>query len=600
VELNESKLIELASIVILGIVAQWIAWRLRFPSILFLLIIGFLAGPVFGFLHPDDLLGDLLLPVVSLSVALILFEGGLTLRITELKEVGGVVIALISLGALITWILAAAGAYFLLGLDIRISILLGSILIVTGPTVIGPMLRHIRPTKRVGTILKWEGIMIDPIGALLAVLVFEAIVIGEFGAAGSVILLGLSGTIITGGLLGFIMSRLLVFFLRKFWIPDALQESTAFIMVIGTFVLANVIQPESGLFAVTLMGLFLDSQKHVSIKHIIVFKENLRVIIISSIFILLAARLNLEDFNIFDWQTLAFLGLLIFIARPLSVFFSTLVSDLNRNERLFISWLAPRGIVAAAVASVFALRLAELDIPDSESIVPFTFVVIIVTVIIYGLTSGPVSRLLKVAQSSPQGVLIVGAHNWARSIAKALIEKNVRVVMVDTNFSNVTQAKLEEITAYHGSILSEHLVNEMNLNGIGRMMALTSNDEANSLAALNLREIFGSGELYQLPPGSQKTGNEVDFSPSHLRARFLFGKGIDFKQINDLFSEGWIIKSTRITKSFTFKNFQKHYNSDLVILFVVKESGRLIINTVEDIVRPEVNDTIVALVKNQD
>jgi NhaP-type Na+/H+ or K+/H+ antiporter len=596
--LNESKLIELASIVILGIAAQWIAWQLKFPSILFLLVIGFIAGPVTGFLNPDALLGDLLLPVVSLSVALILFEGGLTLRLAELKEVGRVVIALISLGALITWAIAAAGAYYLLGLEIRISILLGSILVVTGPTVIGPMLRHIKPLRRAGTILKWEGIMIDPVGALLAVLVFEAIVIGELGAAWSVILMGLLGTIIAGGLIGYLMSRVLVFFLKKFWIPDTLQESVAFIMVLGTFVLSNYIQPESGLFAVTLMGLFLDNQKHVSIKHIMVFKENLRVIIISSIFILLAARLRIEDFDFFNWPGIAFLALLIFIARPVSVFFSTLFSDVNWNERLFISWLAPRGIVAAAVASVFALRLAELEIPGAESIVPITFIVIIVTVTIYGLTSGPVARFLKVAQEEPQGVLIAGAHNWARAIAIALMEKNIRVVMVDTNNGNVTQAKTDGIYAVQGSILSEHLINEMNLNGVGKMMALTSNDEANSLAALNLREVFGSGELYQLPPISQKTGTEDDYSPSHLRARFLFGEGMDFHHMNELYSNNWVVKSTKLTKAFTFKDFQNQYKEEAVILFILKENGRLVLNTVEEPVKPEVNDTIIAFVKN--
>ncbi|MCW9094219.1 MAG: cation:proton antiporter, partial [Ignavibacteriaceae bacterium] len=306
--MNEEKLIELASIAVLGIVAQWLAWRLRFPSILFFLVIGFIAGPVTGFLHPDGLMGELLLPIVSISVALILFEGGLTLRLGELRDVGRVVITLIIVGAIITWIIASAAAHYILMLDLRLSILLGAILIVTGPTVIGPLLSHVRPLKRVSTILKWEGILIDPVGAILAVLVFEAIIAGEISEASTVIFLGILKTLLIGGVIGFGMARLLLLLMKKFLIPDILQESVAFVMVIAAFVFSNILQPESGLLTVTLMGLFMDNQKLVSIKHIVEFKENLRVIIISSIFILLAARLQFSDFENFDLSTIAFLG----------------------------------------------------------------------------------------------------------------------------------------------------------------------------------------------------------------------------------------------------------------------------------------------------
>jgi len=276
---------------------------MRMPSILFLLVFGFLAGPVTGLLDPDALLGELLLPIVSISVAIILFEGGLTLRLEELREIGGVVLALVTLGAIVTWSLAAAAAHFVLGLEVQVAVLLGAVLVVTGPTVIGPLLRHVRPTGRVADILKWEGIVIDPIGALLAVLVFEA-------------------------------------------------------LLVGAFVLSNHLQAESGLFAVTLMGLVLDNQKHVAVKHILDFKENLSVLIISALFILLSDRLEPSHFSHFGMESVLFLAILIFVARPTSVLTSTLRSDLDWRERLFLSWMAPRGIVAAAVASVFALKLS--------------------------------------------------------------------------------------------------------------------------------------------------------------------------------------------------------------------------------------------------
>jgi len=594
--LSEEVLIELASIVVLGIVAQWLAWRLRFPSILFFLIIGFLAGPVTGFLHPDELMGELLLPIVSISVALILFEGGLTLRLGELRDVGRVVIVLIIIGAIITWIIASLAAHYVLNLDLRISILLGAILIVTGPTVIGPLLSHVRPLKRVSTILKWEGILIDPVGAILAVLVFEAIIAGEISAAGKLIFLGIAKTLVIGGIIGFGMAKLLVFLLKEFLIPDILQESVAFVMVIAAFVLSNIFQSESGLLAVTLMGLFMDNQKHVSIKHIIEFKENLRVIIISSIFILLAARLQLSDFENFDLAIFVFVGVLIFVARPVSVFISTLGSNLNWRERTFISWMAPRGIVAAAVSSVFALKLSLTGLEGSEILVPVTFFVIVVTVMVYGLTASPMAKFLKVAQAKPQGVLIVGAHQWARSIAKTLTEMEINVIMVDTNRSNISAARLEGFSAFLGSILSEHISNELNLDGIGRLMALTPNDEANSLAALHMADAFERGEMYQLTPLSEKSGKEMEYSPKHLRARFLFGEGMNYYHLNSLFQSGWILKSTRISDEFSFEEMKKYYDQQIIPFFLIDESGKLFISTMENLIEPGPSDTVTALV----
>lgn len=594
--MSERVLIELASIIVLGIVAQWLAWRLRFPSIIFFLIFGFIAGPITNFLHPDAIMGDLLLPIVSISVALILFEGGLTLRINELRELGRVLIILIVAGAIITWIIASLSAYYILKLDLRISILLGAILVVTGPTVIGPLLSHIRPTKRISTILKWEGILIDPLGAILAVLVFEAMLAENISEAGPLIFLGIFKTLLIGGVIGFGMSKLLIELIKRFLIPDFLQEAVALIMVIAAFVLSNLIQPESGLLTVTLMGLFMDNQKVVSIKHIIEFKENLRVIIISSIFILLAARLQLNDFQNFDFSVVAFIVILILIARPVSVFLSTIRSKLNWKERTLISWMAPRGIVAAAVASVFAFKLSENGVEGSETIVPITFLVIVVTVTIYGLTAYPLAKFLKVVQSKPQGILFVGAHPWARSIAKILKDKKINVVMVDTNRQNISAARLEGFTSYLGSILSEHIIDELDLDGIGRLMALTPNDEANSLAALHMSEAFERGELYQLPPISEKSGKELEFSPKHLRARFLFGEGINYFRLSSLFDKGWILKSTRLSENFNFEAMKNHYGENLITFFLIDTNNRLIISTIENPVKPKSGDLLIALV----
>lgn len=595
----EHALFELASIIVLGIAAQWLAWRLRFPSILFLLIFGFIAGPLTGFLHPDELMGELLFPIVSISVAVILFEGGLTLRMGELKDVGAVVFNLISVGVLITWAIATAAAYYILGLDLRLAILLGAILVVTGPTVIGPLLMHIRPKKRVGTILKWEGIVIDPVGALLAVLVFEAILSGQIDQVWSVILLGILKTIFFGGIIGYLLAQLLVFLLQRFWVPDFLQETVALILVITAFVLSNVFQPESGLFAVTLMGLALDNQR-VSIQHIVAFKENLRVMIISSLFILLAARIPLSDFGQFNLNSLLFLGVLVFIARPLSVFVSTLRSNLTWRDRLFITWLAPRGIVAAAISSIFAFRLAEIGIPDVQLLVPTTFFVIVATVALYGLTAGPLARWLNLTQSDPQGVLIMGAHAWGRAIAKVLLDKGFTVLVIDSNRGNILQARMEGIPSHYGSVVSEHIVNELDLEGIGRFIALTSNDEANSLAALHLSEVFEKVELYQLPPIRGKSRDEDSFIPKHLRGRFLFDEETNFNTLNNAYVNGWRVKSTRLSEEFDYNAFKSYYKDRAIPMFLITEPKRLMVFTTDTKLEPKPGHTIIALAQEEE
>jgi len=597
--LHEKEIIELASILVLGMVAQWLAWRLKLPSILFLLIFGFVAGPVTGFLHPDALLGPLLLPVVSISVAIILFEGGLTLRLGELREIGKIVLMLISVGVLITWILASAAAHVVLGFHWKVAVLLGSILVVTGPTVIGPLLHQIRPLKKVGAILRWEGIVIDPVGAMLALLVFEAVLVGEFKAASSLIIWGIVKTVVFGGLIGFLVARFLVLLLKRFWLPDFLQEAVALMLVVICYIAANFLQPESGLFAATVMGLALDNQRQVDIKQIVDFKENLRVLIISSLFILLAARLQLSDFAHFDLRSLLFLAILIFIARPLTVFASAIGSELATREKLFISWVAPRGIVAAAVASVFALRLAESGLTEARMLVPVTFMVIIGTVLIYGLTAAPVARWLGVAQANPQGALIMGAHSWARALAMALQEKGLRVVMVDTNRTNIAHARMQGIAAHHGSALSEHVLDEMDLDGIGRFLALTSNDEANSLAALNFDEIFEREELYQLPPQIDRRSDANKLPPLHLRGRYLFAHEANFQFLTNRFFSGWIIKSTKLTESFDYAAFQQHYGQEALPLFLIHENGNLLVCTAEGSPEPKPGQAIIALVKEQ-
>lgn len=597
--MSEDIIIALGFIVVLGFSAQWLAWRVKIPSILFLLLFGLLAGPFLGYLSPDDLFGNVLIPFVSISVAVILFEGGLTLKLSEFKKIGRVVILLISAGLLITGLVTTLGAHLLLGLNLQVSILLGAVLSVTGPTVIGPMLRNIRPQKNVGNILKWEGILIDPIGALMTILVFEGILIGEVQEAAVPILLSFAKTIFTGVIVGTLIAYLLAFIVKNYWIPDYLHGAASLAFVVVAFVLSNILHEESGLLACTIMGIVLTNQKYASVKRIKDFKENLTLLIIPVLFILLSARLTMFNIELlFTPMGVLFLLLLIFIGRPLSVFLSTYRSGLRLNEKLFVSWVAPRGIVAAAVSSVFALKLEEFKIPQIEYLVPITFLVIIGTVIIYGFTSPLVARWLKVSLSDPQGVLIAGGQDWALKIAAILQEKKFSVVIVDTNRQHIAKAKMMGLPAYNESIIGDRILDEMNLEGIGKLLALTSNDEVNALSVIHFSAIFEKKNLYQLVPKSDR--DELDFSPEHLRGRFLFGKGVNYTFLSNRFLDGAVIKSTNLTEEFTFEHFRSEYGGTAIPLFLISNRGlRLTPFTVNEKPIVEAGTTIIALVDGQ-
>ena len=591
--MTEHALVGIAAIIILGVGAQWLAWRLKLPSILLLLLTGFLVGPVFGLVHPDELLGDLLFPVVSLSVAIILFEGGLSLRFSELPRIGGVIFKLISIGALITWAIGTLGAHYILGISWPIAVLLGAILIVTGPTVIGPLLRQIRPQGSTAVILKWEGILIDPVGAVLAVLVFEVILAGEFSAVPSALVAGVLQTVLIGTVFGLAAAGFMILIMRRYWVPDFLHNSVALLLAMGAFVASNVLQPESGLLTVTVMGLALANQPWVTIRHIVEFKENLRVLLIGSLFILLAARLQVGDVLSLGWQGLAFLGLLVLVARPLSVWVSAWRSDLNNAEKTFMSWMAPRGIVAASVSSLFAFELVEAGYPEAQKLVSVTFLVIVGTVTLYGLTAGPLARWLGLSEADPQGVLIVGAHKFGRAVAATLQAQGIRALLLDSNEANVPAGLRAGLDVRMGDVLSESTMDELDLQGIGRLLALTSNHEVNSLAALHFGELFTRAEVFQVAAAAGASTQEE--YPTHLRGRCLFGAKNSYRWFDEQLDHGAVIGAVPLTEAFGYEALQESVGGTAVPLFLVTSRGGLLVYTADAQPIPRAGQTLICL-----
>ena len=574
-----TPLLVIAAVVVLGIGAQWLAWRFRLPSILLLLVFGFLAGPVggavgLGLVPQEALQGDWLFPFVSLAVGIILFEGGLTLRFDELREVGKAVFNLITIGVLITGVLATVGAHYLVGFSWEVAVVMGALLTVTGPTVVLPLVRHVRPAGRVGTIAKWEGITVDPIGAILAVLVLESVVLieesereGGGGDLGNVIghlLEGIAFEIIVGVGVAVLAAGLLIFLLRRRLVPDWLQNPVALMTVVAAFALANSLQEEAGLLEATLLGIIMANQKLVSVQRIVEFKEDLRVLLISLLFIVLAARLELSALDVMLAPgPLLFLGALILVVRPLAVWVSSRGTSLSGKEIVFLSWLAPRGIVAAAVASLFSFRLAEFFPAQAGQIVPIVFLIIVGTVAIYGLTISPLARWLGLALPDPQGVLFVGAHPWAQKMAAALQAHGIRVLLVDANAGNVRRARQQGLPAQRANVLAEGIKDDLDLSGIGRMLAMTPNDEVNALAALHFGEVFEGDEVYQLPMRAEASGRVEGEIPRHLRGRPLFGGDATYDDLDGQFEDGAQVYALSVQAGQTRASLEVDYDTFL-------------------------------------
>ncbi|MBL0650080.1 cation:proton antiporter [Aeromonas caviae] len=564
--------LSLAGIALISLLAQWLAWSVRVPAILFLLLSGLLLGPVTGLLDPDQLLGDLLFPLVSLSVAIILFEGALTLHLTELKGIGKVVRNLCSTGMVTSFAVIGAASYFLLGLDWRVAMVLGAVLVVTGPTVIAPMLNVIRPVREVDKILRWEGIVIDPIGALFAVLVFEAVRLGSQGDLVGHTLLALAKTVGVGSLIGVGAGWLTTLLIRKDCLPVSLHKFGVLALVLVTFTLSDWLSHESGLLAVTVFGIWLANQDGLDLEEVLAFKEDLAVILISSLFILLAARLDLAQLWQLGPMVLALLCVVQFVARPLCILVSTRGSDLPWRARALLAWIAPRGIVAAAVSASFAISMHEAGIEDADKLVPLVFAVIIFTVVLQSLTATPLARLLDMRQSAPNVWLLIGANSVARAIGKALADQGIPVQLSDPAWEHCKLARMSGLPCYFGNPQSEHAERHLPLTSISTVLALSPSRHNNALGVLHFAHLYGEEKVHSLR-SSEQHGKANRESATFRARQNLFGADINFARLSGLLSRGGQIKATRLSDTFDWDQYQDA-NPGAIPLFVLDAKAR--------------------------
>lgn len=506
-------MLELAGIIILGIIAQWVAWRFKLPAILPLILIGLIVGPL-STLYTEDgskliepiwngqkglFPGEGLYYFVSLAISIILFEGGLTLRRSEIRNTAPVITKLITLGSLVTFFVGALAAHFIFDLSWQVSFLFAALIIVTGPTVITPILRNIPLKKDVSAVLKWEGILIDPIGALAAVLVFEFISVGEGQAYTLTALVEFGKILLFGFTFGFTFAHGLAFAIKKNFIPHYLLNVVSLSVVLLVFVESDLFAHESGLLAVVVMGMVMGNMNLPNIKELLYFKESLSVLLISILFILLAANINISDMElIYNWNTVILFATIVFIIRPLGVFLSAMGSNLKFNEKLFVSWVGPRGIVAAGIASLFGSKLLAKGEPGAEYITPLVFMIVLGTVLLNATTARLFAKLVGVFLYKSEGILVIGASRVSRLIAEYLQKNNRHVVLVDNNDTNVAKARKAGLEAFSANIYSDSLGDYIELNDVGYLMALTGNSDINKYAIDKFKGEFGENGSFRL------------------------------------------------------------------------------------------------------
>lgn len=580
-------MIELAGIIIAGILAQWIAWRFKIPAILPLILIGLLVGPVASeFLSEDGTKwiepiwngkeglfpGDSLFYFVSLAISIILFEGGLTLKTNEIKNVGPVITKLITLGSLVTFFLAAISVHFIFNLSWEIAFLFSALIIVTGPTVITPILRNIPLKKDLSAVLKWEGILIDPIGALVAVLVFEFISVGSGEEFTKTAFIEFGKIVLFGSSFGFTFAHALNFSINKKWIPHYLLNVFALASVLGVFVLSDSFAHESGLLAVVVMGMVLGNSNSAYLKELLYFKESLSILLISILFILLAANINIEDLLlIYNWKTTVLFALVVFVIRPLAVYLSARKSSLKLNEKLFISWVGPRGIVAAGIASLFGSKLVKSGVDGAEYITPLVFMIVLGTVLLNATTARLFAKIVGVFLKKSEGILIVGASKVSCLIASYLEKNDRHVVLIDSNPVNIEKAQMLGLEALNTNIYSDALTDNIELNDIGYLMALTGSADINKYAINKFGKKFGENGAFRLV--TEKEMNDPTSNPKEG----LFSHTDDFELLTKTVKKYPAIHEIEITdESHFMKLIEITINDkDSIPLFIKDTNGEL-------------------------
>jgi len=583
---------QLVLLLALGVAAQWLAWRWHFPVIVLLSLAGLAAGPGLGWLNPQAMLGELLHPLIGLGVAVILFDGGLNLRAWELKTARAGVGRLTSVAALLSFTLGAGVAHWIGGLSWPVALVLGAILVVTGPTTIMPMLRHAGLNARTAAYLKWEAIINDPVGALLAVVIFQYFVFSgtDGDLLGALIALGLAGA--TAILLGMGSGYMTVEAFRRGYVPEYLKGPGLRAVVLAVCSASNAVQSEAGLLSVTLMGLTVGNLGLPSIDEMRRFKEYITILLVSGVFLLLTADLDPALLGALDWRLVALVAAMMLAVRPLAVLLAMLGSNVSWRDRLLLAWIAPRGIVAAAVAGVFAPEMAAAGYADAQLLVPVVFAMVFATVLANGLTLGWLARRLGLASSARQGVLIVGASPWTTELTRVLSELEVPVLLADSSWHRLRDARLAGLPVYFGEVLSERAEESLELSDIAVLLAATSNDAYNALVCNSLAPELRQENVYQLPMDAADEGDPRGVARG-VRGNIAFSETAVIDELLRRHHAGWSLRRTRLTERYSYEDHLRQCPQETLQLLTVAPDGTVTPGSVQHPVAARAGDTVV-------
>ncbi len=563
------QLLQLTLLLAAAVGSQWLGASLRVPGILLLLGMGLLIGPVTGLFDPHQMMGEWMGTIVDVAVALVLFEGGLTLHVTEMRVAGRPLIRLLLSGLVLGSALTTLAGVYLGGLTWATAGVIGGILVVTGPTVIIPMLRMARIPLRPASLLKWEGIVNDPLGALLAYVIFKvAIGSGVEGEQGLMtMLLTLVGSGIAATLLGVAAGFLLDKLLDHELIQPHLKSPVMLASVLLVFTGSEFLGEENGLLAVTAMGLVLANVKNPHVEEIRHFKEQISTLLIGLLFLVLSARLETSSLASLLGPPLLVVAAVLFVVRPIVVFAATAGSSIPWSERLLVGWIGPRGVVAAAVAGAFAPRLKEAGYPDAELLVPIIFGVILCTVVLHSLTLRPMARRLGLSAGDRGAVLLVGASTMSIELARTLARAGAEVVLADARFHKVSRARREGVEVHHGDVLSEEMAFEMPLERLALVVAASDDDYYNALVSMRFHAFLPRSRVVQITPAS--AGADRKHSDSSAKGETPWGERGTYREMTRQFWQGYAFKVTQVTETFGIEALRERSPKTLPLFAVI-------------------------------
>jgi len=593
--MSQSLLFAIMLIFLLGIGSQWVAWRYRIPAIVVMSITGLIAGPFLGIMNPEEDFGNLYEPLISVAVAIILFEGSLSLKFKELRGLGKPIFRIATIGAFIAWILGSLTAHYMAGLSWAVSFVIGGLFIVTGPTVIMPLLRQSKLRPRPAKILKWEGIVVDPIGVLLAVFAFQVIqYITSPDIHGTTIAAFISVSFIAATL-GFVLGRLIGWMFENGYVPEFLKSPVVFTVVIFCFTIVDVYVKGTGLLSVTAMGMTLANMGISSVVDMRHFKENVSMLLISAIFIMLSASLKTETLlEIFNPNIIGYVILMMIVVRPLSIFVSTINSGLTLAEKTLVGWIAPRGIVALTVSSYFASILLEAGYKDAEILTTLTFALVFATVVAHGFSLGPIAKRLNLSLEGRPGTLIVGSNPFTVELAQSLMKANLPVKIVDSSWKRLREARLAGVPFHHGEMLAEQTDYNLNTIPFDYMLAATKHYSYNSLICTTFIPEYGRTNVFKVSPYEQLELDTREIR-DQVGGRTLFDQEVSLEDLNEKVKKGYVFRQTVITEEFPYEQYLANKELEAVFLYLIKPSGVLKYFSEEMRTVPGTGDTIVSL-----